>query len=115
MKRILIICAIAVGHAVGTFALLLYMLHAGSARFDSGVPATMLERLLTGVGMVLACPIYAPFSLWGGRWAGRLFPGLLGYVPLFCNGLVWGWMLCWLWGRRIKQKIAVVASHPARP
>ena len=69
-------------------------------RFDTGGPATALERFACAMAAVLASPI-ATLVLHS-KFASTLFPGLLGYLPVLANSLLWAVAAWWLlaFGRR---------------
>ena len=76
----------------------------GMARFDTGNTAlSASEKIIHWLGEILMWPLFAPLTRWGGRWLTHLFSGLLGYIPLLLNSLIWALVITWLW-RRIREK-----------
>jgi len=103
MKRQLPIILITIGHATLTCLLFLQSFRMGMSRFDSGATAMSGERLLSGVVEIMMWPLITPIMHWQPKWFYRVFPGLLGYIPLLLNSLIWAFVIVWLW-RRIQRK-----------
>jgi hypothetical protein len=79
------------------------------ARFDSGADPSSSERFLEGLSAVLNFPVFAaairlePAAQW--------FPGLLGYVPLFVNSVLWAVALLYI-AKKIRRS-RTVHAHAA--
>lgn len=58
--------------------------------WDTGSAPSGLSMLLSGSAEILRFPIATPFF---STPLGQLFPGVLGYVPLLLNGLLWAWVI----------------------
>ena len=64
-------------------------------RFDTGAPASFVERVLDILMNVLWLPLALPLVKvlhWN-----RGFP--LEYIPFMLNSIVWGILLSWSWAR----------------
>ena len=86
----------------------------GMARFDTGdITSSASEKIIHGLGEFLMWPLFAPLIKWGSRLVTRLFPGLLVYIPLLLNSLIWALVITWLW-RRIRRK-RVEQAGPGYP
>ncbi len=95
--RIFAIAALAFGHAALSMTLFLGSFGRGMARFDTGEPATTGARLLDVVAEILLWPLFAPLADWGGPWTNSVFAGLLGYVPLLLNSVIWAFAIVFAW------------------
>ena len=102
-KRIAGILTITLIHAGVSWFLFLESFGVGMRNFDTGGFPTMGERILSGVVEILFWPLFAPLTHWAGKWTSTTFPGLWGYIPLFCNSLIWGTVL-WFIVERIRMK-----------
>jgi hypothetical protein len=104
LRSVLIVGGITVAHAALSFLLFMAAFGASMGRFDSGEAATAGERILDFVAEILLWPLFAPLTHWGGRSVDAVFPGVLGYIPLLLNSLLWAFaiVLAWRWlrGRR---------------
>ena len=81
-------------HAVSSVGAFLICFDQGMDRFDTGGQATAFERLACAMAAVLLSPICTLMVRW--KFASILFPGLLGYVPVLANSLVWAAAAWWL-------------------
>ncbi len=80
-RKVLIVGGIAVVHYLGTFALLLLVGGAAMHTFDTGAPASLVERIGGPVLRLLMFPaLVLPTS-----WA----PGLWGHAILFMTSVLW--------------------------
>ncbi len=103
MKRFLPVLLITLCHASVTFLLFLQAFGMGMARFDTGAPSTLLERVISAAATVLMYPLITPILQWRLGWLNSLFPGLFGYIPFVLNSLIWALVLTYLL-RRIKGR-----------
>ena len=74
-------------HAAASWALLLSAFSMGMSRLDTGEPKSLLETALETSSNVLLNPVFMAVTT--SARLGPLFPGLLGYLPLLLNSLVW--------------------------
>ena len=73
-------------HLVATLSLLMFVFGAGMARFDSGTPSNLTEKMAGWLLNVLAFPLVSALD-----WLPVLrFPGLWGYIPFVLNASLWG-------------------------
>ncbi len=103
-KRAGAIGLLTLAHAALSSVLLLISFSRAMTRFDSRDPeraVTTGAHILGAVTEILLWPLFAPLANWGGRWTHALFPGVLGYLPLLLNSLVWALaiMFAWRWLR----------------
>lgn len=90
MKKILIICSLAVVHFIVHLAAFFVWAGNTMSRFDTGRPATASDQVVKAAVSILQFPVVTltlalPLSL--RRWG--LFNGLMGHVPFILNSLVW--------------------------
>ena len=106
MKRRLATILITIGHASLTMFLLLKSFSMGMARFDTGdTTQSVSEQIMHGLGEILMWPLFAPLTRWGGRWLTHLFSGLLAYIPLLLNSLIWALVITWIWKRITRKRV----------
>jgi len=73
-------------HLVASIKLLVFVFGLGMARFDSGVPGGLGERIAGWLLKLLAFPVVLALD-----WLPSLrFPGLWGYIPFIVNASIWG-------------------------
>ena len=77
---------------------------------DSGLPATFGEKTIELVSDILLSPVFKLAI--GSGLLGNLFPGLLGYLPILANSVLWAFLAWWLLAIRARY---YSASHPPRP
>ena len=97
-------------HATLSVGVFLMCFSQSMARLDTGESAKVFEHLACGVAAVLLSPIGTLIVRW--KFASTLFPGLLGYLPVLANSLLWavaGRVLILGWRRRHKS-----SGSPAR-
>ena len=97
-------------HAAASWALFLSAFSVGMSRFDTGGPKSFLETALEASSNVLLNPVFVPVTS-----SARLrpfFPGLLGYVPLLLNSLVWA-VLVWLLAIAVSRLKACQREGPS--
>ena len=80
-------------HAAASWALFRSAFSMGMSRFDTGGPKSLLEAALETSSKVLLSPVFMAAT--ASARLRPLFPGLLGYLPLLLNSLVWA-VLVWL-------------------
>ena len=90
IKKITIVLAIAILHFGLTVLLFLMDFSNMMSAFDDGAHPTTQQNLIHLTTTVMTWPIMDPLIRWGGRSVTQLFPGMLGYIPMFLNSLVWG-------------------------
>jgi cadmium resistance protein CadD (predicted permease) len=95
-RTLALISALGISQAIITGVLVLSLFSRGMQRFDSGAAPTLVDHLLEVTSRVFSFPLF---------WAAQLlprqfFPGLLGWVPVVLNGLLWGSFVVFLWRRR---------------
>ena len=100
------ILLIAVFHFIIALAISLYTFSAEMVRFDTGENATALEIFARAISAVLLCPAFLPMAKFMGKTGATLFSGMLGYIPLFLNSMIWGVSVSYLVGvmRKIKRQ-----------
>ena len=81
-----------VAHAALSVLALVGSYAAGMRSFDSGARPTLIEQTLDSAADLLLSPIFTGLL---DHEAGRLFPGLLGYLPVLLNSLLWA-LAAWL-------------------
>ncbi len=91
-KRFLL--AFASLHAVVTWLMFLVVFGRGMSRFDSGAPPTVADAALESASTILLSPLATLAMQWD--FAPAFFPGLLGYVPVVANSLLWAVASWWL-------------------
>ena len=79
-------------HATLTILAIPFAYALSMSRFDSGADATMLEHAAKAALAVLSFPILFVFGQV--RGSEKWFPGLLGYLPLLVNSVVWAAGIC---------------------
>ena len=102
-KKIITITVLTLLHFGLTIVLSIMDLSAGMSRFDTGANPTMGNNVLHFVTTMLRWPIFEPLFKWGGRLASQLFSGILGYIPMLLNSLVWG-ILGWIIIDKVMKK-----------
>jgi hypothetical protein len=105
MKRQISIILITIGHATLTWLLFLQSFRMGMSRFDSGVPIALGERVLNGAVAIMMWPFITPLLLWWPNRLNHLFSGLLGYIPLLLNSLIWALVIMWFWSKSKTQEL----------
>src|SRR5262245_16636601 len=73
----------------------------GMDRFESGLPATFGEKTIELVSGILLSPVFKLATK--SRLLRDLFPGLLGYLPMLANSVLWAFLTWWL--------LAILACH----
>jgi hypothetical protein len=106
LRTVFVVGGLTLGHAALSFVLFMASLGSAMSRFDTGAAATAGERVLETVAEILLWPIFAPLAHWGGRNVDALFPGVLGYVPLLLNSLLWALAIALLWRRMRRVRAA---------
>lgn len=79
-------------HMAACFLAILVTFGQEIKRFETGDPEPMIQRVAEVIGLILLSPI--------DTWLDTLpvqayFPGLLGYIPMMMNSLLWG-IVVWL-------------------
>ena len=97
MKRQMPIILITIGHAALTMIMFLQSFRMGMSRFDSGATVALGERVLNGAVTIMMWPLITPLLLWRPNRLNQIFSGLLGYIPLLLNSLVWALVIMWFW------------------
>jgi hypothetical protein len=80
-------------HAAASVALFISAFSMGMSRLDTGGPKSLLETALETSSKVLLSPVF--MAVTASARLRPLFPGLLAYLPLLVNSLVWA-VLVWL-------------------
>ena len=88
-------------HFIIALAVSLYTFSAEMGRFEN---ATAIEIFARAISAVLLCPVFLPMAKFMGKTGSTLFPGMLGYIPLFLNSMVWGVTVSYLIGVMRKSK-----------
>jgi len=76
-------------HFVLSIILFLVTISLGMARFETAAAATTGQLILDSVAMIMLNPVFIPVAF----TYPHAFPGLLGYVPMLANSLVWALLL----------------------
>ena len=103
-KKTIVLLSTTVLHFGLTVSLFLAEFSAGMNRFEAGTTSTAGDSLLHFVAITLMWPIFYPMVNWGGQFASKFFPGILGYVPMLLNSLIWGFMSLWFFNLMTGQK-----------
>lgn len=91
-KRFLVIYVVT--HTTIAVSLFLWTFGTGMTRFETGQPQGWLDAAAERAADVLLSPVFTTIADAG--WANQWFPGLLGYLPILFNSLLWGvavWVL----------------------
>lgn len=104
MRSVIIVGGVTLGHAALSFVLLIASFGAGMGRFDTGETATAGQRILDRVAEILLWPLFAPLAQWGGPTVNALLPGVLGYIPLLLNSLLWALAIVFVWRRLLPNR-----------
>ncbi|MBL0226352.1 MAG: hypothetical protein IPQ16_12540 [Geobacteraceae bacterium] len=99
MKRLLPTILITICHATLTWLLFMLSFRMSMSRFDSGIPGMPGEHTLSKAAEIMMWPLITPILHWHPKWFYQVFPGLLGYIPLLLNSLLWALVIVWLWRR----------------
>jgi hypothetical protein len=88
MKRIywMSFWGMAIFHFIATVTVVMKRFTMGMSRFDSGAPATSLETTLGTVQHILLFPVG---SVGVFRWFQGFLHGVLGWLPIMLNSMVW--------------------------
>ena len=80
----------------------------GMARLDTGAEPTFVERAVDFLSDLVLSPLFTLATK--STVIGAALPGLLGYVPVLANSVLWAFLAWWLiaLGRRLQR-------HPAAP
>ena len=93
-------------HSAVSVFLLLRSFSLGMARFDSGASPTAMESLVEHLSDILLSPVFTLTVR--SHAASVLFPGLLGWLPVVANSILWAFGAWWLFRRfhhlRVKQR-----------
>ena len=81
-------------HAVLSFSLTFLAFKWTMDRFDSGLPPTFADKAVEVVSQFLISPIFKLISR--STLSRELFSGLLGYLPLLANSVLWAFLTWWL-------------------
>jgi len=100
-RRIPTIVGVAVLHFALTVFLFISSFHIVMDPGDP--PATTYQTIAAPVAHVLMWPVFVP--LCAHTPVGRLFPGLLGYIPMFINSLVWAIPLVLIFERLARSRV----------
>jgi hypothetical protein len=104
MKKWYFISIATLLHAAIGFGLCLISFSIAMRRFDTGATLGFGEKALELLSkLFFFWPIYYPLFAWGPHWLTELFSGLLSYMPIFANSLVWGLAAWWLYSRYNKK------------
>jgi hypothetical protein len=83
-----------VAHAATSIGLFMLDFSRGMSRFDSGLPPSWVDSLLSRLSNVFLSPL---FLLVARSWIGNtVFSGILGYLPLLANSVLWALGAWWL-------------------
>jgi len=113
MKRLLPTLLITLCHALLTWLLFLQAFRLGMSRFDAGAPTTLTERSISAAAEIMMWPLCAPLLRWQPKTLNHLFPGLLGYIPLLLNSLLWALVIVWFWRIILAKKNGGGPTTPA--
>jgi hypothetical protein len=97
-------------HAGLSLALFLSAFSMGMHQFDTGAPDSLLQTVVEASSDLLLSPAFTAV-VESGRLR-PLFPGLLGYFPLFLNSAVWA-LLVWAAVVAVSRLSAFGRSRPA--
>jgi hypothetical protein len=109
-RRIIEIAAITLIHAALSMVVFLRDFSLGMRRFDTGADPTTLERVIHTTSQILFLPLFTPFVRHGGNMFHQVFGGILGYVPLLLNSLVWGTAI-WITWELIQRRRRTEPAH----
>ena len=84
MRDALLFVSVTAVHFVCSVALLFYVVGAGMARFDSGLPGGPAETVAGWLFAAFVFPVLTVLERVSVR-----FPGLWGYIPFVVNSSVW--------------------------
>ena len=94
------IILVAIVHFFISRALFIWSFGLGMARFDTGQPATALERIAEGVSNALDFPVV----LFVNQLPTDRLPGFVGYIPFVVNSFVWGLVIWFMYSRIVNAK-----------
>ncbi len=100
-KAILIIALVTIFHVFISVGAMLVGFKVAMNHFDSAVPMTFFEQVLSSAYFFLLMPVYYLLPNWTRGW----FPGNFEYIPIILNSLVWG-VTVWLVYRYIASRSA---------
>lgn len=103
-KQIRTVAALTALHAVLSVGLMVFTFSAGMDRFETGAPASWFEKSARIASNILFLPLVYPLTHWAPAGIGKIFSGLLGYLPIILNSLLWGMSGAWLLAGRSKKK-----------
>lgn len=94
-KKIIFVGTITIAHALVSVGIMVFTFGKQMGRFDSLEPASLSERMLRALSEILFLPLFSvvvrvPFL-------SKFFAGLLGYVPILLNSLIWGISIWYLY------------------
>lgn len=87
-------------HSLASLGLFLVAFGQGMARLDTGGEPTFIERAASSLSKLLLSPLFILTTR--SKALRAVFPGLLAYVPLLANSVLWAFLVWWLiaFGRR---------------
>jgi hypothetical protein len=109
MKKWGIILGISLLHAVISFGFFLFSIGITSHHMDDGAPYSIAEKATIALSRILFAPIVYPLLL--RAHLGSVFGGLLGYIPIIVNSLVWG-IAFWIVYSWLKCKLQIPKQAP---
>ena len=81
-------------HSLVSVWLFLVAFERGMARLDTGGEPTVIERAASLLSKLLLSPLFTLVT--NSKVLRAVFPGLLAYVPLLANGVLWAFLVWWL-------------------
>ena len=82
-------------HALASVFTFVGLFTLGMGRFDTGAEAGVAETALSYASQALLFPLVT--LIFGLDGAGSVLPGLLGWLPILFNSLLWAFVAWWLY------------------
>jgi hypothetical protein len=82
-------------HALASVYTFVHSFALGLARLDTGAEAGVAETVLSQISQVLFLPLATPIMELEGL--DSFLPGLLGWLPVLANSLLWSFVAWWLY------------------
>ena len=105
MKKFKILISLTLIHATISVILFLKSFTYGMNSFETGEFPSVSGKILELISTIFLCPLFYPLSKWGGKGTHNIFPGLLGYIPLIINSIIWAIIIYW-----IMKKLRLIKS-----
>jgi len=104
-KRFVILFSLV--HGIASLAAFASSFGLGMGRFDSGAAPSRGEAFLTTVSEVLLSPVFTGLSRLPA--AQFLFPGVLGWLPVAANSLLWAFFVWFLFASVQRMRFSAAA------